>query len=120
MFWAVDAEASVNRSLDPEGMSVASSMRRIVTERGFAVKLGVGTPPSLTTISLPSGVSADRTATRWGQPAVEESETRTEGEPNVSRRRFGSVTVRTAFPLAAIARRPVSRKLSTFDFGKPA
>ena len=55
MFCAVDAEASVSRRREPEGMSVASSSKRIVTRVDWPVNPEVGMPPSLTTVSPPPG-----------------------------------------------------------------
>ena len=85
MFCAVDEEASVRRRREPEGMSVASLRSRIVTRVDCPVNPGVGMPPSLITVSPPPGISAERTATRCGQPDVDETETVAVAEPNVSR-----------------------------------
>src|SRR6476661_8745532 len=99
MFCAVDEEASVRRRREPEGMNVASSRSRIVTRVDCPVNPDVGIAPSLITVSPPPGVSAERTATRCGQPDVEDTVTVAVADPKASSARFGSLTVRTTLLL---------------------
>jgi hypothetical protein len=81
----------VSRKRDPRGIVVAWLMSRIVTSRAVEVSVVVGMPPWLTTIS-PCAVSAERTATRRGQPVVAETFVETSAWPKVSfSRRVGAV-----------------------------
>ena len=65
------------------GNAVSCEISRIFTRFGFAPRW-TRAPPALTTISLPCGVSAERTATTCGQPFGLASETRRTGAPKVS------------------------------------
>ena len=71
-----DPRVSVSR--DPRGTKVAWLESLIVT---FCTPFLVGTPPALTTISLPCGVRAVRTATSRDQPPLAAIVALTVGEP---------------------------------------
>ena len=65
-------------SRDPLGMNVAWLASWMVT---FCSPFLVGTPPALTTISLPCGVRAVSTATTRDQPPLAATVARSVGDP---------------------------------------
>src|SRR5687768_5048131 len=102
----------VSRRREPRGIVVAWLIRRIVNTRVVERNVVVGTPPWLITIS-PFGVSADSTATRWGQPVGVETFTETRAWPKVSFSRRVGATVRMTSPSPSILLLPRKRRRRT-------
>src|SRR4029079_6148608 len=79
-----------------------------------------GTPPPATTISLPAGVRALRTATMRDQPPVALAVTSMVGEPKTSVGRVRRGSVRWSFPDCAKADFAVNAVRVVTTFGSPA
>src|SRR5262249_19526173 len=85
-------------SREPFGRKVAWLPSSIVS---LCAPFVVGTPPALTTISVPAGVRAVSTATRRDQPPLAAIVVCTGGVPKTSTDVRRGAEVRTALPLRA-------------------
>ena len=83
----------------------------------FRAPFFVGTPPALTTISLPCGVRAVSAATRRDQPPLAAMEAFTVGEPKISIALRSGAVVRTALPLRANVVTPGNANVVRLVFG---
>src|SRR5205823_4501834 len=114
--WARELEARVSVSVEPRGISVASSIIRIVSVCEPLIP-EVLTPPSLTTIVLPRRGFAVSTATRRDQPPESFALTRMRAEPKVSTRVRKRPLVRSPLPRPGNESRPGNATVTFRDAG---